>query len=148
MPKPKRSLVLILDDDDDRVRRFRTALRRIDPALRLRSWKDTRKMKRALADLLPQTALISLDHDLKWLNGAPLLGGDGADVARHMATLSPACPVIVHTDNCDCAPRMCGVLRRAGWKCSRVVGEGEEWIERKWSRCVRRRLRQVSEAAR
>src|SRR4051812_4641359 len=96
-----RSLVLILDDEDERIHRFRAALRAIDPSLRLRTWKDTRKMIRALDELLPRTVLISLDHDLKLSNGAPLLGGTGTDVTEHLAGQPPACPVIVHTDNGD-----------------------------------------------
>jgi hypothetical protein len=74
-------MLLMLEDDADRLARFAAVLRAIDPTLTLRAWRDAHAMIVEAGALLTSAALISLDHDLETEAGAPD-PGDGYLVAQ------------------------------------------------------------------
>lgn len=159
--------VLILDDDNRRVDRFRRVVADMKPRPEVHVWHTAHGMIRDLDKHLSDAAVLSLDHDLEPLDAASraaqlreLRGttreiggkssipggtstsprddpGDGLDVARHLAGLSPACPVILHSSNADRTERMIGTLDLAGWRTVRVPPWGDDWIEVHWAHVVR-----------
>ena len=92
-------MLLMLEDDNERIERFRAALKSLDPAMPLIVWRSARKMIAEVERYLPTARLISLDHDLEPVEGETEDPGDGIDVARFLAERPPACPVIVHSSN-------------------------------------------------
>jgi hypothetical protein len=134
-------MLLMLEDNADRVHRFTAALRRIDPTLPLRVWRNAWTMIREVQAHLPAARLISLDHDLDPEEGTLEDPGTGWDLTKVLAALPPTCPVIIHTSNGERAEWMCGEFELGGWEYHRVSPLGEDWIERDWRRLVRRLLR-------
>ena len=130
-------LVLMLEDDAERLERFRAVAVRL--GVELISWPDARVMLAEMGRFLSAAALISLDHDLE--PTGPRDPGDGLDVAKHLATLTPLCPVVVHTSNGARGEMMQGELELAGWTYHRVPPLGDGWIEADWYRVVRRVLK-------
>ena len=72
--------------------------------------------------------------------GEPDLG-DGVMVAKHIVSLSPPCPVLIHTSNTQRGDWMEGELQLAGWRYRRVLPIGDDWIEVDWYREAKRLLR-------
>ena len=134
-------MLLMLEDNAERLQRFTTVLRRIDPALKLRVWRSAWLMISEVEPLLPSARLISLDHDLDPEEGASADPGTGWDIAKFLAALTPACPVIIHTSNGERATWMIGEFELGGWDFHRIPPLGDDWIERDWRRVVRRLLR-------
>ncbi|MBN9119359.1 MAG: hypothetical protein J0I06_09385 [Planctomycetes bacterium] len=132
--------ILMLEDDAERLERFWAVTDRL--GVELLTWADARKMIVALPAHLASAALISLDHDLVPIHD--IEPGDGLDVAKHLATFPPACPVIVHTSNGLRGDAMVGELELAGWAHHRVSPLGDDWIEADWFRVVKRLLRKRS----
>ena len=127
-------MILILEDDADRVRRFQGALARIAPLIPSRVWRDAHAMIRELDEHLPSAALISLDHDLAAPpNHDP---GDGLDVVRFLVSRPMVRPVIVHSSNGERSRIMLGELELARWPSVRVAPFGDSWIEDDWSATV------------
>jgi hypothetical protein len=134
-------MLLMLEDNAERVRRFTAALRHIDAALPLRIWRNAWTMIREIEACLSAARLISLDHDLDPEEGDADDPGTGWDLTKVLAALPPACPVIVHTSNGERAIWMCGELELGGWEHHRVAPIGDDWIEQDWRRTVRRLLK-------
>jgi hypothetical protein len=134
-------MLLMLEDDADRIRRFRAVLRRLDCDLRLLIWRNAWTMIREVAGYLPQARMISLDHDLEPEEGETTDPGTGWDVAQHLAMQPPVCPVLIHTSNGERATWMMGEFELEGWEYHRVPPLGDDWIERDWRRVVCRVLR-------
>jgi len=135
-------MFLILEDNAERVQRFTAVLRGIERSVGLRCWRDAWRMIGEVSPLLPKARIISLDHDLDPEEGSVTDPGTGLDVARYLATLSPRCPVIIHTSNSDGATRMMGEFELGGWECHRILPLGEDWIELDWHRLAQRLLEQ------
>jgi hypothetical protein len=134
-------MLLMLEDNAERVRRFTATLARIDSALPFRIWRNAWTMIREVEALLPHAFLISLDHDLDPEDGDATDPGTGWDVTKHLAALAPVCPVIIHTSNGERATWMIGEFDLGGWKYHRIAPIGDDWIERDWFRLVRRLLK-------
>jgi hypothetical protein len=133
-------MLLMLEDNAERVRRFAEALRAADPTLSLLVWRDARAMIREAGPHLPAARLISLDHDLEAAPGDPD-PGDGLEVARFLVSQPVVRPVIIHSSNGERSTWMAGELELAGWPFWRVAPLGEDWVEVDWRRLVRRLLR-------
>ncbi len=133
-------MILMLEDDPDRLRRFAAAVRSIDPDLPLVTWRSAHRMIAEVAPLLPQARLISLDHDLDPWDGDPDDPGDGVAVAKFLATHPQPCPVVIHTSNGPRSDWMAGDFELAGWAYRRVAPIGERWIEEYWRVVVRKIL--------
>jgi len=131
-------MLLLLEDNLERVQRFQSVLAQIAPTLPIQTWRSARQMLRELDCFLPQATLLSLDHDLEPLAGDVEDPGDGVDVVKVLAEKPPVCPVIIHTSNGPRADWMMGDLDLAGWIYYRVAPLGEDWIEQSWRRVLRR----------
>ncbi|HEY8504794.1 MAG TPA: cyclic-phosphate processing receiver domain-containing protein [Gemmataceae bacterium] len=144
-------MILLLEDDADRVRRFTAAIRAIDPDIAFRLWSSARAMLREMDEYLPGARLISLDHDLVPVDGADDCGGedpgDGLEVAKALAGRPPVCPVIIHSSNGERSVWMSGEFELGGWTCHRVPPIGDDWIEQDWrlvaTKLLRRKRRKL-----
>lgn len=138
-------MLLLLEDDPERIARFEVVVAGIGQVLPLRVWHDAHAMIREAGPLLHDAAVISLDHDLI---AAPDAAdpGDGYMVAQWL-TMQPAVrPVIVHSSNSERASWMAGEFDLAGWRHWRVIPFGDDWIENDWRRVVRRLMRKASKS--
>jgi hypothetical protein len=80
-------------------------------------------------------SLICLDHDLEPdVDGVD--PGDGMDVARVLAPLRPACPILIHSSNGDRSLLMRGAFELEGCRVVTVLPLGADWIEDHWRRRV------------
>lgn len=113
------------------------ALASFDSALNTHVWNSAHQMIAEVGDLLSETRLISLDHDL-YLPADEPDPGDGLMVAKHLASRPPVCPVIIHSTNHARARMMEGEFELAGWTCKRVAPVGEDWIRTDWLPAVTR----------
>lgn len=132
-------MLLMLEDCAERLERFATVLRALDPELPVRVWRDAHAMIREAGPLLPAAALISLDHDLEPEPGASD-PGDGYMVAQWLTAQPVVRPVIVHSSNGVRSEWMAGAFDLAGWRHWRVAPICDDWIESDWRRVVRRLL--------
>jgi hypothetical protein len=130
----------MLEDDEERVRQFRVALAAIAPGLPLRVWRSAHRMIAELPACLPDTLLISLDHDLNAADDDAADPGCGYDVAKVLEELAPCCPVIIHTSNVDRGTWMEGALSLGRWQHERVAPYGDDWIARAWAPLARKLL--------
>jgi hypothetical protein len=133
-------MILILEDNDERVRQFRAAAAAVAPGVPVRIWRTAHAMMADLADCLGNASLISLDHDLNPLPADADDPGCGYEIAQLLGQLIPCCPVIIHTSNGERGTWMEGELSRAGWAYDRVYPYGDDWIEKQWAPVLRRRL--------
>lgn len=138
-------MLLLLEDDAERVSRFTAALHAIDPELPLIVWRDAQGMIREVGRYLPSARLISLDHDLEPLDGGPD-PGDGLEVVKFLVSQPLVRPVIIHTSNGERSTWMAGEFDLAGWRHWRVAPIGDDWIEVDWHRRVRRLLKRPGRA--
>lgn len=134
-------MLLMLEDNAERLQSFMETLRQIDPDLRLQVWRNAHRMIEEMGEYLGMARLISLDHDLDPEEGSSADPGTGWDLVKVLAALPPVCPVIIHTSNGERATWMCGEFELGGWKYYRVPPLGDDWIERDWRRMVRRLLK-------
>jgi CheY-like chemotaxis protein len=130
-------LILMLEDDAERLDRFHAVAAKL--GAELVSWADAFGMLAEIGPYLPSAALISLDHDLE--PTGPADPGDGLQIAKHLASLPPRCPVVIHTSNGVRGDMMEGEFELARWTYHRVLPVGDDWIEVDWFRVVKRRLR-------
>jgi hypothetical protein len=133
-------MIYILEDKEDRIRRFGRAAEMAAPGVPVRIWRSAPAMIADLVDGLEHASIISLDHDLDRRPGDSTDPGTGYDVAKLFAELIPFCPIIIHTSNNERAQWMEGELSRAGWQFDRVFPFGDDWIEKEWAAVVRRRI--------
>jgi CheY-like chemotaxis protein len=134
-------MLLMLEDNAERIERFTTMLRLVDPALEMRVWRNAWTMLREVEPLRPAARLLCLDHDLDPEEGSSEDPGTGWEVTQRLASLPPACPVIIHTSNGERGTWMEGEFDLGGWKYSRISPLGDDWIEQDWRRLVRRLLK-------
>jgi hypothetical protein len=134
------AMLLLLEDNAERIERFAAVLRALEPPLPFQVWRNAWHMIRDMEVFLAQAHVLSLDHDLDPEEGDESDPGTGWDVTRYLAARKPACPVIIHTSNGERATWMEGEFERGGWIYQRVPPLGEDWIEHDWRQAVRRCL--------
>jgi len=83
-------------------------------------------------DLLADTCLISLDHDLVPLSAESPDPGTGLEVAEFLSRQQPVCPVILHTSNHERRWSMHNEFRFAGWSVEIIPPIGDDWIQSSW----------------
>ncbi len=136
-------MLVMLEDDHERVERFTATLKAVDPSMALMVWRSARRMIREVETFLPAARLISLDHDLEPGEGETEDRGDGIDVAKFLAARPPVCPVIIHSSNSSRSDWMIGEFELGAWRYKRVAPIGDDWIESYW-RAVVAQLRRTS----
>jgi len=143
-PLGENSMLLMLEDNAERVERFRAVLQRIKPPLEFRWWRNAWRMIDEVEPFLPFVKIISLDHDLDPEDGTSSDPGSGWEVAKYLANMPPICPVIIHTSNKERANWMMGEFELGGWEHHRLPPLGDDWIEHDWRRLVCRLLKKKS----
>lgn len=140
-----RQIIALLDDEPDRVRAMQPLLRNEFGRFQVVVFENAPDMVAWLAHHHSKIRLVCLDHDLgpnQQRDGVIFDPGTGRDVADWLASLSPCCPIIIHTTNYLAAPGMLSVLEEAGWNVARVSPYGDtEWIRQDWIEAVRAALR-------
>lgn len=122
-------LILMLEDEVERLTRFKAVLATCLCETQLRHWDTARGFQAGFAAAEETPALICLDHDLLIDGPNP---GDGRDVAAFLATQSPNAHVIIHSSNAPAATSMFFTLEEAGWSVEKITPLGEDWIESYW----------------
>jgi hypothetical protein len=135
-------MILLLEDDADRLRRFPAVLQKIAPTREVRTWRSARRMVQEIEAYLPAARLISLDHDLEPCQEDPHDPGDGINVVKCLVVQPQPCPVIIHSSNRERSEWMAGEFELAGWTYHRVAPLGDDWIEAYWAKVARRLVRQ------
>jgi len=123
---------MVLEDNDDRIRAFESAVASLGSDFRLRLWRDAPTMIAECGSTLGDACLISLDHDLAPLPGSSTDPGTGLEVAEFLSRQEPSCPVILHTSNHERRWSMHNELRFAGWSVVIVPPIGDDWIRGSW----------------
>jgi hypothetical protein len=132
-------MLLMLEDNAERVDRFTATLGAIDPDMPLLVWRNARTMVREIGPHMSAARLISLDHDLDPGDDG-IDPGDGLEVVKFLVSQAVVRPVIIHTSNGDRANLMAGEFELAGWRYWVVAPLGDDWIEVDWRRLVKRVL--------
>jgi hypothetical protein len=132
-------MLLMLEDDLERVQRFQKVIHALDSNMTLMIWRNAKVMIREIGPHLATAKLISLDHDLEpeECGSDP---GDGLEVVRYLVSQPVIRPVIIHSSNRDRSDWMAGEFELAGWSYRRVAPFGDDWIEVDWRRIVKRLL--------
>jgi hypothetical protein len=130
-------LILILEDNEDRIRNFRKAIQSLDGNFSSKIWFDAPNMISDLPSFLNKAYMISLDHDLNPQPNVTADPGTGLEVAEFLAKQKPICPAIIHSTNFEKAWSMHNELRFGGWTVERVGPIGDDWIEKLWLPKVR-----------
>jgi hypothetical protein len=133
-------MLMMLEDDPERLQRFRDVLRSIDPKLHLQLWRNAHQMMSEAASYLENTWLISLDPDLEEEPDG-VEPGDRYMVAQWLVSQPIVRPVIVHSSNVERSTWMAGAFDLGKWKHWRVAPIGDDWIESDWRRAVTRLLK-------
>ena len=129
--------ILILEDDEDRERGFRSAVASLGREFGVRIWRDAPTMIAESPACFAEACLISLDHDLQAVAGEAD-PGTGLDVAEFLRVHEPLCTVILHTSNSDGRMSMHNELRAGGWTVATVPPREADWIQASWLPIARR----------
>jgi hypothetical protein len=121
-------LILILEDNEGRIRNFQSAVKFLNGNFSQQIWFDAPSMISDLPSFLDRAVLISLDHDLNPQPNILADPGTGLEVAEFLAKQKPICPVIIHSTNYEKAWSMHNELRFGGWIVERVGPIGDDWI--------------------
>jgi|LakMenEpi03Aug12_release.lakeMendotaPanAssembly.Ray.scaffolds.fasta_scaffold439357_2 hypothetical protein len=126
------NLLLMLEDDHDRIRRFREIVARHHPDAVLKIARTSPDFKTEYWSLNDTPDLICLDHDLFTDSPDDPDPGDGYDVTRFLITRPAKCPALIHSTNAPAADSMMFSMRDAGWTVDRIAPIGDDWIESYW----------------
>ncbi|MDB5340970.1 MAG: hypothetical protein JWN70_6589 [Planctomycetaceae bacterium] len=135
-------MILMLEDEAERLERFSAVLGELAPRLPLKTWRNAHAMIREAGPFLASATMISLDHDLEPEEGCSD-PGDGYLVAQWLTSQPIVRPIIIHSSNTERALWMAGEFELAGWKHWRVGPLGDDWVEVDWRHAVRRILKRV-----
>lgn len=125
-------LIVMLEDDRERIERFTAILARRGENARLLVTRTAHEFIAAYLALTHSPHLIALDHDLFTDSPSEPDPGDGRDVAAFLAAQTPVCPVLIHTTNAPAGDSMLFTLREHGWTADRIAPLGHDWIEAYW----------------
>ncbi len=131
MKNPLR-LLLMLEDESERLERFGKVLAEHDEAIEWRRWRTARDFITGFESAEQTPSLICLDHDLFTDHPNDPDPGDGRDAAKYLATQPPVCHIIIHSSNSHAADSMYFTLLDAGWDVEKIAPLGKDWIESYW----------------
>lgn len=132
--------ILILEDNEERIAAFRTAVSAFGREFEVVIWRDAPSMIAECERYFRTAALICLDHDLNPAPGAIDDPGTGLEVAQFLADFLPVCPVLIHSSNTERVYSMHNELRFSKWHAERVGPIGQDWIPTTWLRSATRLL--------
>lgn len=124
--------LLMLEDDHDRIRRFKAVVERHHPAAILTIARTAPDFEAEYWSLTEAPDLICLDHDLFTDSPDDPDPGDGRDVSAFLITRLANCPALIHSSNAHAADSMMFSMRDAGWVVERIAPLGDDWIECYW----------------
>ena len=130
--KESNSLILMLEDEADRLIRFQNVLDKQGGDVELRHWRTADLFVDGFRNLDRTPSLICLDHDLFVESPDDPDPGDGRDVAEFLAQKEPCCHVIIHSSNAPAADSMYFTLLDAKWDVEKIAPLGPNWIESYW----------------
>ncbi len=130
--RPAMNLILMLEDDLERIQRFTAIVKRNHPFASLNVSRTAFEFKAAYGALHLPPDIICLDHDLFADLPDDPDPGDGREIANFLATRLTRCPVLIHSSNSVAADAMLYDLRDAGWTVDRIAPIGHDWIENYW----------------
>lgn len=133
-------LVLMLEDDAERLLRFASLIADKHPQVTFLHWRTAPAFIGGYQSLRIKPHLISLDHDLFVEEPDEPDPGDGRDVAKFLAEQEPICPILIHSSNSIAADSMQFTLEESGWKVRKIAPLGEDWIESYWYSIAKRWL--------
>jgi len=138
MTKVPEMRALILEDNEDRRHAMSNAMAASLPLLKVDFSLTAREMiQRIQTAVKSEIAIISLDNDLDMIrspDGQLIDAVDGIEVMRHLATLQPFAPVVVHTTNMTAGDQIVELLRSHDWTYDRVVPYADlRWIDEAWA---------------
>lgn len=125
-------LILMLEDETERLDRFVAVLSAQDRDIELRHWRTANEFIAGFENRGRTPALICLDHDLFTESPDDPDPGDGRDVAEFLARSSPCCHIIIHSSNQPAADSMYFTLQDAKWDVEKIAPLGDAWIEEYW----------------
>ena len=126
----RKPIVLMLEDDSDRIGRFESVL--AANGCGLLCYRTASSFIDSYCTVLQDVSLISLDHDLIPEGEYEDDPGDGREVSRFLATQYPHFHTIIHSSNFECAESMFFTLLEVGWDVEKVAPIGNDWIESYW----------------
>jgi hypothetical protein len=100
-------MILMLEDDDSRIARFKVVLERHLPGIELVVWRDANVMIREASEYLNECQFICLDHDLE-PESDQIDPGDGYTIAKWLTSQPFKKPVVIHSSNAERASWMAG----------------------------------------
>ncbi len=133
-------MLLMLEDDPERIAQFEAALTTLRNPPALQVWADAHRMIAEASELVQNAKLISLDHDLIPADGMPD-PGDGYSVVQWLTSQPHIRPVIIHTSNAERAAWMTGEFDLNGWAYHRVLPLDQNWVFDWWLPTVQEILR-------
>ncbi|QEG01424.1 hypothetical protein Mal15_55000 [Stieleria maiorica] len=122
----------MLEDDLDRISRFRAVLALYHPEATLGVYRSAPDFIAGYSSLDRIPDLVCLDHDLFADSPDDPDPGDGRDVAAFLVTRQPIAPALIHSTNAVAADSMLYSMRDASWNVERIAPLGEDWIESYW----------------
>lgn len=125
-------LLLMLEDDHDRIERFNAIVARHHPDAVIAVSRTAPAFITAYWELTQTPDLICLDHDLFTDSPDEPDPGDGRDVSGFLVTQMAKCPALIHSTNAPAADSMMYSMREAGWTVERIAPIGDDWIETYW----------------
>ncbi len=131
-------LMLMLEDESDRLERFDAILAKLAGAVEWQHWRTAQDFIAGFAKTDRSPSLICLDHDLFTDHEDDPDPGDGRDVAKFLSQVQPCCHVIIHSSNVPAANSMYFTLADAKWDVERIAPLGHDWIESYWWPTARR----------
>ena len=131
-----KKVILILDDNEDRLTAMKSLLVEPYPQYRIVLFDNAPDTIEWLKENLSSVVVMSLDHDLgpnRERDGQVFDPGTGKDVVDFLGTQKPVCPLLVHSSNYEGRNRMKFSLEAAGWVTSFAIPHDElEWIYDTW----------------
>lgn len=130
-------MIFILEDNPSRLSAMLKVLADLFPTIPIHTEPSAPAAIAWLQSHQPHLTLICLDHDLLPPTPTSPDPGTGRDVANHLASQPPTCPIIIHTTNIPAGDGMLFTLQQAHWPTFRVHPHNDNtWVTTDWKHCL------------